>query len=76
MGGSGIDPLSKLTNHKKLHTMKAKIYWTNGHITIMNSRPSETSEQFKARLLRNEIIIANKARIEYLVDNNQGYYIN
>lgn len=56
--------------------MKAKIYWNNGHITIMNSRPSETEEQFKVRLLRNEIIIANKARIEYLVDNNQGYYIN
>jgi hypothetical protein len=56
--------------------MKAKIHWNNGRITIMNSRPSETSEQFKARLLRNEIIIANKARIEYLVDGEQGYYIN
>lgn len=55
--------------------MKAKIYWTNGNTTIMNSRPLETEEQFKARLLRNEIIIANKARIEYLV-NSEDYFIN
>lgn len=56
--------------------MKAKIYWNNGNITTMCSRPLETEEQFKARLLRNEIIVANKARIEYLVDDEQGYYIN
>lgn len=56
--------------------MKAKIHWQNGNTTIMNSRSLETEEQFKARLLRNEIIIANKARIEYLVDDEQGYYIN
>lgn len=56
--------------------MKAKIHWSNGNTTTMNSRQSETSEQFKTRLLNNEIILANKARIEYLVDNEQGYYIN
>lgn len=56
--------------------MKAKIHWTNGHTTIMNSRPLETIETFKARLLRNEVIVANKARIEYLVDGEQSYFIN
>lgn len=56
--------------------VKARIHWNNGNITVMNSRPLETPEQFKERLLKNEIIIANKARIEYLVDNEQGYYIN
>ena len=54
---------------------KARIHWNNGNITAMYSRPLETPEQFKERLLRNEIIIANKARIEYLV-NGEGYYIN
>ena len=56
--------------------MKAKIHWLNGHTTIINSRALETEIDFKIRLLKNEIIIANKARIEYLVDGEQGYYIN
>jgi hypothetical protein len=55
---------------------KARIHWNNGNVTAMYSRPLETPEQFKERLLRNEILIANKTRIEYMVNGEEGYYIN
>jgi hypothetical protein len=55
---------------------KARIHWNNGNVTAMYSRPLETPEQFKERLIKNEILIANKVRIEYLVDGEEGYYIN
>ena len=53
--------------------MKAKIFWSNGHITTINSHFGETVDNFNQRLIK---IYANLNVKVLLCDpDGEGYYI-
>jgi hypothetical protein len=59
--------------HKTINIMKAKVFWPNGHISIMMAYFNEALETFKHRVLK--AYGSYDVSIMLCSSGNEGYYI-